>query len=245
MEAAMGTNCTYCTRPRLSVGAWLTRVTSCRVVKPSIWKDRSLSTCLTMAGASSPVPSWSTSWKLRRSMPCSPSWLVRMSLTTISSLNRSTRTWKQTGMNSLYETMPSPLTSTLKSSRLMSLRVRPSSAAMRQSLNSRRLSMPLLSASALRKTRSMSASSSGFVRPCSSMSSTSLRTRSSTLDIMLRACSLALMPCRISTMTGKNSLYWITSSSFSSASAKICRTCLSFKLRLALRSTFANSCLSR
>lgn len=35
-----------------------------------------------------------------------------------------------------------------------------------------------------------------------------------------------LMLCRMSTMIGMNSVYWITLSSFSSASARICRICL-------------------
>jgi hypothetical protein len=46
------------------------------------------------------------------------------------------RTWKHTGMNSSYDTSPSLSTSMCDRMRLMSLRVRPSSAALSASLNS-------------------------------------------------------------------------------------------------------------
>mmetsp|Transcript_2135 Transcript_2135/g.5412 ORF Transcript_2135/g.5412 Transcript_2135/m.5412 type:complete len:208 (-) Transcript_2135:235-858(-) len=129
--------------------------------------------------------------------------------------------------------------------RLMSLRVSPSSAALSASLNSLRDSWPEPSASALRNTRSMSASSSACGSPCSSIVSTSPRTTASTSAIMARAVSLALMDCSTSTMTGRNSLYCTTSSSFSSASARICLIWRSDSDKFACCSTRANSARSR
>mmetsp|Transcript_15262 Transcript_15262/g.50128 ORF Transcript_15262/g.50128 Transcript_15262/m.50128 type:complete len:233 (-) Transcript_15262:315-1013(-) len=180
--------------------------------------ERAPRTLFTSFCLSFPAPSVSAASNSWSKSCVSPSLDCKASSAITSSVKRSTRMLKQSGTNSLYEILPSPSRSHSERRRLMSFLVRPRSALMRQRLNSARESVPFPSSSAFSNTLPIIASSSSRGMPCSNTFSTSARAASSASSRAIAASSFAFKLCTIITITGRNSRYSRTPSSFSSAS---------------------------
>mmetsp|Transcript_5672 Transcript_5672/g.16707 ORF Transcript_5672/g.16707 Transcript_5672/m.16707 type:complete len:246 (-) Transcript_5672:189-926(-) len=160
-----------------------------------------------------------------------------------SSLSSSTSMSKQSGTNSSYVTMPSMSASTSCINRLISLRVKPSSASRMHLWNSLRESAPEPSTSALEKTSFITASSSSLLMPWSMNSCAASAASASSAASSCAASAFAYIACTRSTASGTNSAYVISPSPLTSASAITRLTSVSLRPRSAILKISLNSAL--